>query len=177
MVVENSGDNLTWAKSAARANRAERATRLLELLPLARAARCTSEAEIGCHEADAILRAVRASQLIGRCSHILKVTGRYAVFGVHAALRSCPRGWDVAVQNTGWGGRNGAVKGTMVFGFRTALSESLFGWSQAGGQVCQECHVHQWLRQHPEARVCQLPGLRVKPVVEGSTGSIRSDVR
>jgi len=182
MLVENSGDDLSWANVAVRKlklNATERAARL-ELHPLARAARCTMD-EIGCHEADAMLRAVRASRLIGRgagpsgeqqCSHVLKVTGRYAISNVHAALRRCGPRWDVAVQNTSWNGG----PGTKVFGFRAELDEALFGWSQLRGQ-CQECHVHEWLRQNPEARVCQLPRLRVKPVTEGSTGLPVSHVR
>ena len=175
MLVETSGDDLTWAnKTAAR----------LELHPLTRAAHCTIRDEIGCHEADAMWRAVRASRLIGRgagrglgtqqCSHVLKVTGRYAVISdVHAALRRCGPRWDVAVQNTSWGKRG---PGSMVFGFRADLNDALFGWSQLGGQGCQECHLQKWVRQHPNARVCQLPRLRVRPVIEGSTGRERSIV-
>lgn len=195
MLVENSGDDLTWAKNiAARAPTTLSATdqrARLELHPLTRAANCTIRDEIGCHEADAIWRAVRASRLIGQgpggflgthweglgthgCSHVLKVTGRYAVTSdVHAALRRCGPRWDVAVQNTSWRKRG---PGSMVFGFRADLHDALFGWSQLGGQGCQECHLQDWVRQHPNARVCRLRRLRVRPVIEGSTGDERSIV-
>ena len=66
--------------------------------------------------------------------------------------------------------------GTMAFGFRADLTQSLFGWSQEGG-ACQECHVNSWLRAHPRARVCQLPRLAVKPITEGSTGASRDHLR
>mgnify|MGYP004201493721 FL=1 len=133
------------------------------------------------------MRAVRASRLIGRgagqCSHVLKVTGRYSVTSdVHAAIASCPPHWDVAVQNTSWGAAGPDVHtgprvvGTMAFGFRADLTQSLFGWSQEGG-ACQECHINSWLRAHPRARVCQLPRLSVKPITEGSTGASRDHLR
>ncbi len=176
VLVENSGDSLAWAKELAAplANASAR----LELLPIAQANTCKMD-EIGCPEADAVLRSLRASRLfiLRQCEHVLKVTGRYAVTSdIGAALRGCKHGWDVAVQNSTWDARNHRV-GTQVLGFRAALSEQLFGWSQAGRQACQECHVNAWVASHPEARVCHLPPLRVRPVREGSTGILRNSVR
>ena len=100
---------------------------------------------------------------------------------MHAAIASCPPHWDVAVQNTSWGAARDVhtgprVVGTMAFGFRADLTQSLFGWSQEGG-ACQECHINSWLRAHPRARVCQLPRLAVKPITEGSTGASRDHLR
>jgi hypothetical protein len=188
-VAENSGDSLAWTwTDATKGARLER-------LRIGPASSCSGE-EIGCHEADAILRAVRTSRffrargLFSRffrhffrrasfeqrlCTHALKVTGRYAVTSdVDAALRGCARGWDLALQNTTWPGSSQA-HGTQVLGFRVALAEDLFGWSQLG-EMCQECHVHSWLQKHPAARVCHLPALSVKPVREGSTGILVSTV-
>ena len=134
--------------------------------------------EIGCPEADAVLRSLRASLVIRRCTYVLKVTGRYAITrNIDAALRGCKHGWDIAVQNSTWGpARNNRV-GTQVLGFRASLSEQLFGWSQAGSKKCQECHVNAWVAAHPKARVCRLPQLSVRPVREGSTGVMRNSVR
>ena len=175
-LAENSGDSLAWTWTDA-TNGAR-----LERLRIGPASGCTHE-EIGCHEADAILRAVRASRFFGArgqheqrlCTHALKVTGRYAVTSdVDAALRGCARGWDLALQNTSWRGDH-EVHGTQLLGFRVALAEDLFGWSQLGG-MCQECHVHSWLQNNPGARVCHLPPLSVRPVREGSTGMLVSTV-
>ena len=106
------------------------------------------------------------------CTHALKVTGRYAVTSdVDAALSGCARGWDVALQNTTWRGVRDQVHGTQVLGFRVALTEDLFGWSQRG-ETCQECHVQSWLQRRPQARVCHLPPLSVRPVRGGSTGAL-----
>ena len=110
------------------------------------------------------------------CTHALKVTGRYAVTSdVDAALSGCARGWDVALQNTTWRGVRDQVHGTQVLGFRVALTEDLFGWSQRG-ETCQECHVQSWLQRRPQARVCHLPPLSVRPVRGGSTGALVSTV-
>ena len=175
-LVENSGDSLAWATDVATplANASAR----LELLPIGRAKTCIMD-EIGCPEADAILRSLRASSLFTsrRCAHVIKVTGRYAVTSdINNALRGCKDGWDIALQNSTWDSREHRV-GTQVLGFRAALSEQLFGWSQAGGQACQECHVNAWVSAHPRARVCRLRQLRVRPVREGSTGVMRNSVR
>ena len=177
-LAENSGDSLAWTwTDATKGARLER----LRIEP---ASSCSGK-EIGCHEADAILRAVRTSRFFRAhgqhkqrlCTHALKVTGRYAVTSdVDAALRGCARGWDLALQNTTWGGTPvRGMHGTQVLGFRVALAEDLFGWSQLG-EMCQECHVHTWLRKHPAARVCHLPALSVKPVRMGSTGILVSTV-
>ena len=175
-LVENSGDSLAWANEvAALANASAR----LELHPIGQAKRCKMD-EIGCPEADAVLRSLRASSLfiIRRCTYVLKVTGRYAITSdIDAALRGCKHGWDIAVQNSTWGDARNNMVGTQVLGFRAALSEQLFGWSQAGSQACQECHVNAWVAAHPEARVCRLPQLSVRPVREGSTGVMRNSVR
>ena len=175
-LAENSGDSLAWTwTDATKGARLER-------LRIGPASNCSGE-EIGCHEADAILRAVRASRFFRAhgqheqrlCTHALKVTGRYAVTSdVDAALRGCARGWDLALQNTTWRGGH-EVHGTQLLGFRVALAEDLFGWSQLGG-MCQECHVHSWLQNNPGARVCHLPPLSVRPVREGSTGMLISTV-
>ena len=175
VLAENSNDSLAWSwTDATKGARLER-------LRIGRAPNCTGE-EIGCHEADAILRAVRTSRFFRTwhlrgheqrlCTHALKVTGRYAVTSdIDAALRSCPLDWDLALQNKNWGG--GA--GTQVLGFRVALANYLFGWSQLG-DMCQECHIQAWLRDHPDTRVCYLPPLNVKPVREGSTGKLVSSI-
>ena len=175
-LAENSGDSLAWTSTDA-----TKGARL-ERLRIGPASTCPGE-EIGCHEADAILRAVRTSRFFRArgpheqrlCTHALKVTGRYAVTSdVDAALRGCARGWDLALQNTSWRGDH-EVHGTQLLGFRVALAEDLFGWSQLGG-MCQECHVHSWLQNNPGARVCHLPPLSVRPVREGSTGMLISTV-
>ena len=174
-LAENSGDSLAWTWTDATKGAQ------LERLRIRPALSCSGE-EIGCHEADAILSAVRTSRFFRArgpheqrlCTHALKVTGRYAVTSdVDAALRGCARGWDLALQNTTWG--SSQTHGTQVLGFRVALAEDLFGWSQLG-ERCQECHVQSWLRNYPAARVCHLPPLSVKPVREGSTGILVSTV-
>ena len=181
-LAENSGDSLAWTSTDA-----TKGARL-ERLRIGPASTCPGE-EIGCHEADAILRAVRTSRFFRArgpheqrlCTHALKVTGRYAVTSdVDAALRGCARGWDVALQNTTWGGTidgkpTKGMHGTQVLGFRVALAEDLFGWSQFG-EMCQECHVHAWLQHHPAARVCHLPPLSVKSVRGGSNGVLVSSL-
>ena len=174
-LAENSGDSLAWTWTDATKGAQ------LERLRVWPALSCSGE-EIGCHEADAILSAVRTSRFFRArgpheqrlCTHALKVTGRYAVTSdVDAALRGCARGWDLALQNTTWG--SSQTHGTQVLGFRVALAEDLFGWSQLG-ERCQECHVQSWLQKYPAARVCRLPPLSVKPVREGSTGILVSTV-
>ena len=174
-LAENSGDSLAWTWTDATKGAQ------LERLRVWPALSCSGE-EIGCHEADAILSAVRTSRFFRApgpheqrlCTHALKVTGRYAVTSdVDAALRGCARGWDLALQNTTWG--SSQTHGTQVLGFRVALAEDLFGWSQLG-ERCQECHVQSWLRNYPAARVCHLPPLSVKPVRAGSTGQLVSTV-
>ena len=174
-LAENSGDSLAWTWTDATKGAQ------LERLRIRPALSCSGE-EIGCHEADAILSAVRTSRFFRApgpheqrlCTHALKVTGRYAVTSdVDAALRGCARGWDLALQNTTWG--SSQTHGTQVLGFRVALAEDLFGWSQLG-ERCQECHVQSWLQKYPAARVCRLPPLSVKPVREGSTGILVSTV-
>ena len=183
-LAENSGDSLAWTWTDATKGAQ------LERLRIWPALSCSGE-EIGCHEADAILSAVRTSRFFRArgpheqrlCTHALKVTGRYAVTSdVDAALRGCARGWDLALQNTTWQqdpklgpGDSSLAHGTQVLGFRVALAEDLFGWSRLGG-MCQECNVQSWLRNHPAARVCHLPPLSVKPVRAGSTGQLVSTV-
>jgi hypothetical protein len=183
-LAENSGDSLAWTWTDATKGAQ------LERLRIRPALSCSGE-EIGCHEADAILSAVRTSRFFRArgpheqrlCTHALKVTGRYAVTSdVDAALRGCARGWDLALQNTTWQqdpklgpGDSSLAHGTQVLGFRVALAEDLFGWSRLGG-MCQECNVQSWLRNHPAARVCHLPPLSVKPVRAGSTGQLVSTV-
>ena len=176
-LAENSGDSLAWTWTDATKGTP------LERLQIGPASTCRDE-EIGCHEADAILRAVRVSRLFRArgpagmrvCTHALKVTGRYAVTSdVQAALSGCVRGWDLALQNTTWGDVEAQTQGTQVLGFRVALAEDLFGWSQRG-EMCQECHVKAWLQNNPNARVCHLPPLNVRPVRQGSTGMLVSTV-
>ena len=111
VLAENSNDSLAWSwTDATKGARLER-------LRIGRAPNCTGE-EIGCHEADAILRAVRTSRFFRTwhlrgheqrlCTYALKVTGRYAVTSdIDAALRSCPLDWDLALQNKNWGGGAG----------------------------------------------------------------------
>ena len=187
-LAENSGDSLAWTwtdttKGIRSKGGGTRSNKQLERLQIGPASTCR-DVEIGCHEADAILRAVRVSRLFRArgpagmrvCTHALKVTGRYAVTSdVDAALSGCARGWDVALQNTTWRGVRDQVHGTQVLGFRVALTEDLFGWSQRG-ETCQECHVQSWLQRRPQARVCHLPPLSVRPVRGGSTGALVSTV-
>jgi hypothetical protein len=167
-LVENTLDNLTWAAPTPNLE-------LIKLLP----ARTCGYTEIGCHEASALLRGLERSRFlfsrrgVPRCTYILKVTGRYAVTSdVDAALRGCAPGWDVALQNSTWG----AIRGTMVLGFRSALVAELFRWSRHGG-ACMECQIDSWLRKNPGTQVCFLPPLSVKPTREGSTGLKRTVVR
>ena len=168
-LIGSSDDNLSWANEvAAYLGDAGREARL-ELINIGRSDKC-GRMQIGCHEADTILRAVRVSRLFARrqrqrCTHVLKVTGRYLVTSdVDAALRGCTPGWDIAVQNSTSGEGHRRRIGTQVLGFRVALAEQLFGWSQSGDACkgchidasCKGCHIDAWLLAQPEAQVCRL---------------------
>ena len=74
------------------------------------------------------------------------------------------------------------MHGTQVLGFRASLAEALFGWWRSA-EMCQECHVNQYLRELraavadgrvPRSIVCDLPPLSVLPVAEGSTGRYKT---
>ena len=168
------GSRLLWV-SRATAKTSPTASARVRALRLDPAASCSRQ-EIGCHEADAIYRAVGAmrrshEQSLKPSTRVLKVTGRYAITSnVDEVLRGCPLDWDVALQNSSW---HDSIHGTQVLGFRAELSDSLFGWSRRGGE-CQECHVHRWVAMHPQVVVCHLPRLSVRRVREGSTGSLRT---
>lgn len=181
-LVENSGDDLMWAEHVRR----EVNHPSIELIRLTPTKTCP-DVEIGCFEADAILRGVKRStfldsrKLTSRCSHVLKVTARYVpTDNVSLALRKCnTSGTQVlAVQSSGWGDPSLNWSGTQIFGFRATLSEALFGWSQQG-EMCQECHLNGYVKKvrqaieskrFPADAVCQLPRLSVEPVRQGSNG-------
>ena len=177
--AENSGDDLAWLMHLRK-----RYKDRLELIRLHRPIQCHPD-EIGCFEADAILQAVKSSKYFDsrrsgrRCSHVLKVTARYApTDSVSKKLEACKPGWHMAVQNRSWGEKSLQWRGSQMLGFKAALAETIFGWSQHGGQ-CQECHVNKYVhelrmavnRSHiPASAVCDLPRLNVEPVAQGSNG-------
>ena len=187
-LVENSGDDLIWAEHV----RGEVRHPSIELIRLTPAKTCPG-VEIGCFEADAILRGVKRSAVLdprkstSRCSHVLKVTARYVpTDNVSLALRTCNTlGTQMAVQTSGWGDASLHWSGTQMFGFRATLSEALFGWSQKG-ERCQECHVNGYVKELRQAvenkripadAVCQLPRLNVEPVRQGSNGILTNWLR
>jgi len=115
VLVENSDDakfvselraQLLSANSSFFAGVPMGARRRAELLSIGPSPTCGPE-EIGCHEASALLRGVNASSLFRRepggrpprCTHALKVTGRYFVHGLPAALERCPAGASLAVED------------------------------------------------------------------------------
>ena len=177
--AENSGDDLAWLMDFRR-----RYKNRLELIRLHRPIQCHPD-EIGCFEADAILQAVKSSKYFDprrsgrRCSHVLKVTARYApTDNVSKKLEGCKPGWHMAVQNRSWGEESLQWRGSQMLGFKAALAETIFGWSQHG-EKCQECHVNKYVhelrmavnRSHiPASAVCDLPRLNVEPVAQGSNG-------
>ena len=193
-LVDNSGDDLLWAERAAvgwdRSNR-------LALVRAQRPKQCTVH-EIGCYEAHSVHTAVAQSRhfrpsATGKpCTHALMLTGRYAVFNLSAALHRCGPRWAVAFQNPKWRNTSAAqaLRGgrgrqeTSAYGFKTSLTDALFGWWRQGG-ACQECHASDNRRelesaislgQLPAHAMCQLPPLDVKPVREGSNGIVRTSI-
>ena len=180
VLAENSGDELKWAEDIRRTSKHPS----LELIRLSRNRHCRPD-EIGCFEADAILRAVKSSALLdprrstSQCSHVLKITARYApTDSVSHALRRCKPGVQMAVQTRSWGDDSMHWHGSQMFGFRATLTEAIFDWSQRAEQ-CQECHINQYVAELeravnrsriPAGAVCQLPRLNVEPVKQGSNG-------
>ena len=132
-----------------------------------------------------MLRAVRSSALLNpdrltsRCTHVLKVTARYApTDSISQALRHCEARALMAVQNRSWGEESLHWRGTQILGFRTSMTEAMFGWSQRA-EKCQECHINQYIKELGQAvnqsrihagAICQLPRLKVEPVRQGSNG-------
>lgn len=185
VLVENSGDNLTWAVNAARTHNPQR----LLTVPIRPSVTCNHD-EIGCHEGSAIYRSLvrrkRTDLFLQNFSHILKVTGRYAITSnLTKILGRCHTNWLVALQNPRWHVGNPPRQETQVLGFRKDLAESLFSWSGRGG-MCMECHITKVATQMREAirnghiprgSVCELPPFDVIPTKEGSTGKLRESIR
>jgi hypothetical protein len=174
------------------------ARKRVELLALPPSRTCSNR-EIGCHEAAAILSAVQRSAFFRRaggrppkCTHAVKVTGRYHVPVLPSMLDRCSRGVGLVVESSGppVNGPNQRQE-TMVLGFDARWTEALFGWSAAGG-MCQECHIGQvvkvlhmmrardigsssrWRTQWVRDVLCVLPPMRLSsPTKEGSTGRLR----
>jgi hypothetical protein len=136
----------------------DRGDQKVDLVEIGPATTCDDE-EIGCHEASAILRAVRKSRFFRReagrpprCTHALKVTGRYFVHELPKAIQQCPRGTAIAVEHRNASFNDvGQRQETMVLGFDTLWTEALFGWSRARG-MCQECHMTQVVKKLRELR-------------------------
>ena len=193
--AENSGADLKWAE------------RLLsdapgggEALSIPRATTCHTKGDIGCHEAHTLLQAVARSKLLrdsGKCTHALKLTGRYFVTSALGALPLLCKGRPVALQNAPWKHptRGGSASDnniyspakrqeSQVMGFDLRLAHTLYGWAERG-EGCMECHMTQLalrLRDEAEAGtcgdsgrnlVCELPPLDIRPRREGSTGILR----
>jgi len=205
-LVENSGDELLWAKRlAVRFNRSEQHLALVHLRP---PSACRSR-EIGCFEAHSVHSAVKQSPQFrprnmggkkkAQCSHALMLTGRYAITSrIDGALRGCGKSWSVAVQNPTWlpKGHPSWRQETSAFGFEASLADEMFGWWRRGG-ANQERHVTDYVgrlrkktcsfaggrsggqagRRGPSCPICELPPLNVVPVREGSTGKLRASIR
>ena len=111
--------------------------------------------EIGCHEASAVLRAIWGSVYFRRgvdgtpprCTHAVKVTGRYMVPQLPDEIARCAsRGaTSLIVQNRHSYLTPTPRQETHVVGFDILWAEALFGWSQVGG-MCMECHMTAFVR-------------------------------
>jgi hypothetical protein len=134
------------------------------------------------------------------------VTGRYYVHALVDAFNQCRQSTMLAVESPEANFDTELTRGrqeTMVLGFDTRWADFLFGWSHVGAQ-CQECHVTRFTRTlrllQSDARMvarrmpnvtrgterasswltealCDLPLMDVDPVIEGSTGKLRSVIR
>ena len=122
-LVENSGDELLWAKRlAVRFNRSEQHLALVHLRP---PSACRSR-EIGCFEAHSVHSAVKQSPQFrprnmggkkkAQCSHALMLTGRCAMLATLPCSPCVPRGERACACDTGHAGTRSRAGSTVRCG-------------------------------------------------------------